>query len=48
MTKKVKLVLTLDIEEAGNYSKFPWYAIRKNYLDCVYKCGGLPFPILKV
>jgi len=43
--KKPIIGITLDIEESGNYSKFPWYAIRKNYLDCVYKFGGLPFPI---
>ncbi len=34
--------LTLDSEEAGSYSKFPWYAIRQNYADWVGAAGGLP------
>lgn len=34
--------ITLDYEENKNYSKFPWYALRKNYSDSVIKAGGLP------
>lgn len=34
--------ITLDSEEAGGYSKFPWYAIRENYSSSVAKAGGLP------
>jgi putative glutamine amidotransferase len=34
--------ITLDSEEAGGYSKFPWYAIRENYSSAVVKAGGLP------
>lgn len=34
--------ITLDSEEAGGYSKFPWYAIRENYSSAVAKAGGLP------
>ncbi|MBL28577.1 MAG: gamma-glutamyl-gamma-aminobutyrate hydrolase [Rhodospirillaceae bacterium] len=34
--------LTLDSEEAGGYSKFPWYAIRQNYCEAVIRAGGLP------
>jgi putative glutamine amidotransferase len=34
--------LTLDAEDAGGYSKFPWYAIRKNYCAAVRGAGGLP------
>ena len=33
--------LTLDREEAGGYSKFPWYALRQNYCDAVARAGGL-------
>ena len=29
--------ITLDYENNGGYSKFPWYAIRENYLSCLYK-----------
>lgn len=34
--------ITLDSEEAGGYSKFPWYAIRENYPAAVANAGGLP------
>ena len=27
--------ITLDFENNGGYSKFPWYAIRENYLSCL-------------
>ncbi|MDC0057614.1 gamma-glutamyl-gamma-aminobutyrate hydrolase family protein [Pelagibacteraceae bacterium] len=37
--------ITLDFENSGGYSKFPWYAIRANYLTCLYKFGAIPFPI---
>jgi putative glutamine amidotransferase len=34
--------ITLDYEEAGGYSKFPWYAVRENYCQAVRNAGGLP------
>lgn len=34
--------ITLDSEEPGGYSKFPWYAIRENYSSAVARAGGLP------
>ncbi len=36
--------LTPDREEAGAYSyaKFPWYALRENYLGSIARAGGLP------
>lgn len=36
--------ITLDSEPGGadQYSKFPWYALRHNYVDAVVKAGGLP------
>jgi len=43
--KKPLIGITLDSEESGKYSKFPWYAIRKNYLDSIFKYGGIPFPL---
>ena len=33
--------ITLDSEEPGTYSKFPWYAIRENYSSAVSDAGGL-------
>jgi putative glutamine amidotransferase len=34
--------ITLDAEEAGGYSKLPWYAIRQNYCSAVVAAGGVP------
>ena len=44
--KKPLIGITLDSEKPGNYSKFPWYAIRNNYLHSIEKYGGIPFPLL--
>ena len=44
--KKPLIGITLDSEESGNYSKFPWYAIRNNYLHSIERYGGIPFPLL--
>ena len=43
--KKPIIGITLDNEESGSYSKFPWYAIRNNYLHSVEVFGGIPFPL---
>lgn len=43
--KKPIIGITLDNEEPGIYSKFPWYAIRNNYLHSIEKSGGIPFPL---
>ena len=43
--KKPIIGITLDSESPGQYSKFPWYAIRKNYLHCVEFYNGIPFPL---
>ena len=43
--KKPVIAITLDNEEPGQYSKFPWYAIRKNYLHSIEKFGGIPFAL---
>ncbi len=34
--------ITLDSEEPGGYSKFPWYAVRDNYCASAARAGGLP------
>ena len=34
--------ITLDSEEPGGYSKFPWYAVRQNYASAVSRAGGIP------
>ena len=43
--KKPLIGITLDYEDLGNYSKFPWYAIRENYLSCINKFDAIPFPL---
>lgn len=43
--KKPIVGITLDSEQSGNYSKFPWYAIRSNYLHCIENLGAIPFPL---
>ena len=37
--------LTLDSEQPGGYSKFPWYAVRENYCGAIAAAGGLPVPL---
>jgi putative glutamine amidotransferase len=37
--------VTLDSEQPGGYSKYPWYALRRNYLDAVAAAGGLPVAV---
>ena len=43
--KKPVIGITLDNEDSKLYSKFPWYAIRQNYLHSIEKLGGIPFPL---
>lgn len=45
MTKIPLIGITLDSEDPGGYSKFPWYALRQNYCDSVVAVGGLPVPL---
>jgi putative glutamine amidotransferase len=34
--------ITADAEKPGGYSKFPWYALRRNYCAAVTAAGGVP------
>ncbi len=34
--------ITLDEESKETYSKYPWYASRKNYADSIILAGGTP------
>ena len=43
--KKPIIGFTLDVEKPGGYSKFDWYAIRKNYLETIELLGGVAFPL---
>ena len=42
MSLRPVIGLTLDAEQPGGYSKYPWYAVRQNYVDAVIAAGGLP------
>jgi len=37
--------VTLDSEQPGGYSKYPWYALRTNYADAIAASGGLPMAL---
>lgn len=37
--------ITLDHRLMGEYSKYPWYALRQNYCDAIFNAGGLPVVI---
>ena len=34
--------ITLDSEQPGGYSAYPWYALRTNYASAVASAGGIP------
>ena len=42
MSKRPIIGVTLDSEQPGGYSKYPWYAMRQNYADAIIAAGGLP------
>ncbi len=37
--------ITLDGEEQGEYSDFPYYALRQNYFEAVASFGGVPLAL---
>ena len=40
--KRPLVGVTLDAEQPGGWSKFPWYALRQNYCTAIVAAGGLP------
>ena len=44
--KKPLIGITLDSEKKKTYSKFPWYALRENYLSSISRFGVIPIPLL--
>ncbi|MGI4953614.1 MAG: gamma-glutamyl-gamma-aminobutyrate hydrolase family protein [Janthinobacterium lividum] len=44
MSARIKPLIgvTLDAEQPGGYSKYPWYALRANYTQALEAAGGLP------
>lgn len=45
MSRRPLICVTLDSEQPGGYSKYPWYALRQNYMDAVAAAGGLPVAV---
>jgi len=45
MNKRPLVGVTLDSEQPGGYSKYPWYAVRRNYADAIVAAGGLPIAL---
>ncbi len=42
MTTRPLIGVTLDAEQPGGWSRYPWYALRVNYTDAIAAAGGLP------
>ena len=44
MSARIKPLIgvTLDAEQPGGYSKYPWYALRANYTQALDAAGGVP------
>ena len=42
MHRRPVIGVTLDSEQSGGYSKYPWYAMRQNYAEAIVAAGGLP------
>jgi putative glutamine amidotransferase len=44
-SSRPRIGVTLDAEQAGGYSKFPWFALRQNYASSIVDAGGLPMAL---
>jgi len=42
---KPRIGLTLDAENPGGYSAYPWYALRVNYATAIARAGGIPLAL---
>lgn len=42
---KPRIGITLDRNETGEYSSYPWYALRENYCSPIAEMGGVPVPL---
>jgi len=41
MSRKPVIGITADYSTKEHYSKYPWYALRANYADCLIKLGAV-------
>ncbi len=44
-SRKPLIGITLDSEQPGGYSVYPWYALRTNYADAIAAAGGIPIAL---
>ncbi len=44
--RKPVIGVPMDYQTPGEYSNFPWYALRENYLENIEKMGGVPLGFL--
>jgi putative glutamine amidotransferase len=44
-SQKPVIGITLDSENPGGYSVYPWYALRTNYAGAIAQAGGLPIAL---
>ena len=46
MNRSPVIGITTDYKEKENtYSKYPWFALRRHYSDCLYKFGCTPIAL---
>lgn len=45
MKSRPVIGITLDWQKDGSFSTAPYYALRDNYCEAIYKAGGLPITI---
>jgi putative glutamine amidotransferase len=45
MQRRPVIGVTLDSEQSGGYSKYPWYAMRQNYAEAIIAAHGLPIAL---
>jgi putative glutamine amidotransferase len=45
MRRRPVIGVTLDSEQSGGYSKYPWYAMRQNYAEAIVAANGLPIAL---
>ena len=43
--RKPRIGITLDSEQPGGYSVYPWYALRTNYAAAIAAAGGVPLAL---
>lgn len=46
MRKCPLIGITFDAQDSGDYSNYPWYALRENYCSAIADAGGIPFPLI--